>query len=122
MRRTTIALAAGLVIGAAAGGAGYAVGASPTPAVSAAPNAAPVGAGEPVSPVDGAGPGGRLTDGQKQAALDYFAKHLPCMREHGFALPDPVVGPDSVTVNLAGIPGTDPSDENSAWYRASKAC
>ena len=116
MRRTTIALAAGLAVGAAAGGAGYSIAASSPPAVSAA---APVG---PISPVDGAGPGGRLTVEQKQAALDYFAKHLPCMREHGFALPDPVVGKDSVTVDLTGIPGTEPFDENSAWYRTSKAC
>jgi hypothetical protein len=129
MRPTTIALAAGLAIGAAVGGAGYSVAASSAPPVqaaatpaSAAAHVALAGAGGPISPVDGAGPGGRLTAEQKQAALEYFAKHLPCMREHGFALPDPVVGTDSVTVDLTGIPGTEPFDKNSAWYRTSKAC
>jgi hypothetical protein len=129
MRRTMIALAAGLAIGAAAGGAAYSIAASSPPAVSTAAHAPATGTGRPASlpdgpigPVDGAGPGGRLTDGQKQAALEYFAKHLPCMREHGFALPDPVVGKDSVTVDLTGIPGTEPFDESSAWYRTSKAC
>src|SRR4051812_29012725 len=123
LRRMMIALVAGLALGVAAGGAAYSIAAS-SPAVvrAAAPSVAPATGEGPISPVDGAGPRGRLTAEQKQAALDYLAKHLPCMREHGFALPDPVVSEDSVTVDLTGIQGTDPFDENSSWYRTSKAC
>ena len=128
MKRTKLALAAGLAAAAAAGGAGYSIAASSPVTVSVpatvtpAPRASAAPGGVPIRPVDGLGPGGRLTEGQKHAALAYFAKHLPCMRAHGFDLPDPVVGEDSVTVDLTGIRGTDPFDENSAWFRTSRAC
>jgi hypothetical protein len=82
----------------------------------------PSGGGTSVPRVDGAGPGGRLTDAQKQTMLNYLDKHLACMRQHGFDLPDPVVGPDSVSVDLSGIPGTEPFDANSRWFRTSQSC